>query len=343
MKRLTVFFVVMTLTAFVSRAADNGESAAKPPEFSPEVAGVLDHAKSAVLYSLEPADIAKERDAQIGGFKILGKAVLDEKQTAQAAHEFRAVIIPRDNTFAMCFQPRHALRIESGGHRYDFVLCYECEDLSILKDGVKIDDFRVKGSPAALNAMLKALNVPLAFDSDAKNVKELQKANVKRAKKEAEQWLKLMPAPLQPVWTEHGMFDAVDNGDFSNIEFLKPALEKAEPDKIKRILILLDWAGKTSTDGLHWEWHENVPQLMLLEYSVDDITSTVLGGKLTGSQLDGAAVLFGGWVMEQKRPGTKAHISPELKKVLRDHLLQSTDMPTREWAEKEFGEKATPE
>ncbi len=46
---------------------------------------------------------------------------------------------------------------------------------------------------------------------------------------------------------------------------------------------------------------------------------------LTDAQLEGAARLFGGWEFSHRRPKDLAQLSPELKKLLFEHSLKSTD------------------
>lgn len=60
------------------------------------------------------------------------------------------------------FEPRHALRISSGGHAYDFLFCYECHELDVYKDDKLLDNYGATGSPKFLNNMLTKANVSVA-------------------------------------------------------------------------------------------------------------------------------------------------------------------------------------
>jgi hypothetical protein len=61
-----------------------------------------------------------------------------------------------------CFEPRHALHIESGGHAYDFLISYECQQLEVFRDDVGVASIGAGGTPAALNRLLKAAKVPIS-------------------------------------------------------------------------------------------------------------------------------------------------------------------------------------
>ena len=101
------------------------------------------------------------------GHGVLGKIPLEGSQAAAAAAEFRHTLIwilPSpviSFSAAMCFNPRHGLRIESRGHEYDFLLCYECRQMDIFRDGKQIAHLFIRGSPTALNALLTQAHIPI--------------------------------------------------------------------------------------------------------------------------------------------------------------------------------------
>ena len=135
---------------------------------TPEAAQVLHSARSAELYSLEPytdPDDAKVR--RLEGYAILGHTRITTSQSAAAVLEIeRSIAAWEDGPIALCFDPRHALRVRAEGHTYDFLVCYACEEMQVYKDGALVAFTHVRGSPSVLNAMLRKGNVPLSRSGD---------------------------------------------------------------------------------------------------------------------------------------------------------------------------------
>lgn len=140
-----------------------------------EVTRVLDNPKHVILYSIDPrfdrpdfldssGQLVKppESTNDFHNHKILGSVSLDDGQAAAAAAAFRHAM---DWPFVMrnmCFDPRHALRIESGGHVFDFMICYECGVSVASRDGVSIvGDGVTSGSPRVLNRILTEAHITL--------------------------------------------------------------------------------------------------------------------------------------------------------------------------------------
>src|ERR1700722_2086559 len=90
--------------------------AATPPAnaLSEEAERVLHSPKSAILYSIEPAEQPKPGDKVLYGFKVLGQTNLDPKRAQLAANVFQKAVRDWDEVMYECFEPRHALRISSG-------------------------------------------------------------------------------------------------------------------------------------------------------------------------------------------------------------------------------------
>ena len=119
---------------------------AAPNVLPPDLQQVLDSAHSAVIYSLDPnGDPQKGRS--LHNVSILGHAKLDAVETHQAAQAFNQAVKGWDNMMAACFNPRHALRINSNGHIYDYLLCYECHQIEVFVDDSLKVDIGAAGSP----------------------------------------------------------------------------------------------------------------------------------------------------------------------------------------------------
>jgi hypothetical protein len=130
-----------------------------------DAASALSHPDTAVLYSLEPwaPPSAKENAPLFDEWYILGKVTLSGDQVAVATNTFKAAITPARNQWqASCFDPRHGLRLTSLGHSYDFILCYQCAQLGVMRDGKPLVSLDAFGKPDTLNALLAAAHIPVS-------------------------------------------------------------------------------------------------------------------------------------------------------------------------------------
>ena len=116
----------------------------------------------AILYSLLPNSCHGYPSCDVDnleGYIVLGKIVLNHEQALQAATEFKNVI--NAGREALCFNPRHGLRIYYKEHLYDFILCYECGGIVFYVDGKMVKALGAGGSPRILNDILIKANIPL--------------------------------------------------------------------------------------------------------------------------------------------------------------------------------------
>ena len=129
-----------------------------------EATSVLYGAKEATLYSIDPGILVPngaKREFTAVPFGIVGKVKLTGEPLAMAKEAFADAVAYDNDTGMFCFNPRHALRIAADGHTYDFLLCYECEQIAVYKDGRELSGSRATGSPKILNDLLTANNIPL--------------------------------------------------------------------------------------------------------------------------------------------------------------------------------------
>ncbi|HTR40961.1 MAG TPA: hypothetical protein VMH87_05045 [Pseudomonadales bacterium] len=154
--------ILLTLLVFL---AISSQSKAAPDEnkLPPDAANALHSAKEVILYSLEPWSIPAKNDKTLEHFKILGQTTLADKQASIAIAEFKSAILKkRRGVVIFCFDPRHAIRVDSGGHTCDFLLCYTCGYLYVYCDGKNTAELDAGGSPKVLNALLTDANIPLS-------------------------------------------------------------------------------------------------------------------------------------------------------------------------------------
>ena len=139
------------------------------PTLSQEATEVLDQAKAVTLYSLEPTIRTERPGRSLDDFGVLGKTLLDPAEASRAIAAFRAAMkagASPDRLVAACFDPRHAISIRAGGHRYDYLLCYACGSLEVFRDGKPISGVPARGSPDSLNSLLRSHGLPLSKSSE---------------------------------------------------------------------------------------------------------------------------------------------------------------------------------
>ncbi len=131
-----------------------------------DAADALREAQSGVLYSLEPWTEPEASGPKLEGFAVLGKTELTANAFLSAVNEFETVVERSDGIVAACFDPRHALEVTSGGHRYRLLLCYACHQMAVFRDGKRIAMLSASGSAKTLNDLLTAANVPVSTSYD---------------------------------------------------------------------------------------------------------------------------------------------------------------------------------
>lgn len=162
-------------------------------ELPKEVITALDTAPSVTLYSIQPWGGPDLPEWDFHGHHVLGKIELEQEKARQAANEFKDAAARMESAFfgggvgSNCvITPRHALRVVSEGHTYDLLLCYQCRQLEVFRDGKEIKFIDgVKGSPLTLNGLLTTANIPLADTPAAE--KEGYAEEAKLALQKAEQ------------------------------------------------------------------------------------------------------------------------------------------------------------
>jgi hypothetical protein len=152
--------LVGCLLAVTTCICGNAEFAAEP--IRDEAIQPLKCAQEVTLYSLE-ADHKVSADVEgFYHFPVLGTVRLKNEEAHDAAKAFLAAIRNGGHE-ALCFKPRHALRVVRNGHTYDYLLCYECQSIEIIKDGHQVlETLEASGSPLVLNNLLKSKHINLS-------------------------------------------------------------------------------------------------------------------------------------------------------------------------------------
>jgi hypothetical protein len=132
---------------------------ARKPE---DLKAILARGKPLTLYSLEPWTDQDNYRNKFYDTENLGSVELVSSDATVVVKEFSAAIV-EDRDFAIgCHSPRHALRVLYSGDIYDFLLCFECMNISIHKNGELYSQNDAGGSPDVLNAILASHNIRLS-------------------------------------------------------------------------------------------------------------------------------------------------------------------------------------
>lgn len=269
-----------------------------------------------VLYSLEPWEEPAAKGEVLQGFTVLGRTELDRQQSAKAVTAFQSAISGWDGLMAMCFDPRHAIRVTTAAHTYDFLLCYACHQLYVYENDKLLASIGASGSPKVLNELLSAAKVPLSQT----DTEEDRAAQQKAADAAEARWRSAMPKSILPLWAS-AMRDELS----PDLEPLRTAIGREFPDTRQRILALFTWFGSGAGPWSGFPSYESVPEELLLDLPTPDLVAATQAQGLTEQQLEGAARLFGGWEFGQRRPNDRNTLPADLKKRLLDHSLKSTD------------------
>jgi hypothetical protein len=124
----------------------------------------LRHPQQMVLYSIDPARAPSNTDSNVfHKHRILGQtSVTISADQATVDSALRRSVTSWLGISYYCFNPRHGIRVTDGTTTYDFLACFECQSMLVFSGERRIADTGIRGSPDALNAVLRAANIPLA-------------------------------------------------------------------------------------------------------------------------------------------------------------------------------------
>lgn len=154
----------LSLMMLAGTAADPLADKAIPELPRAELLAALQAAEQVIVFSLDPA-----RDTHIDNrcqghcywnWTVLGHGVLEtDRGRATVIDELSAWLESDSTTTAACFNPRHGVRVHAAGEVYDFVVCFECLDTWVYRDGKRIGTVHADRSPAAWDRLLVMLGL----------------------------------------------------------------------------------------------------------------------------------------------------------------------------------------
>ena len=313
--RIAAIFCGAVLAANLHAQSAPNDEASRRNEIPSEAVEALRKPEKVILYSLEPMERPASAEQALYRYKILGQVELPRSQHAAAIGEFEKAVAGWDQRMAMCFDPRHAIRVTSKGATYDLLLCYACHQLYVYRDGTRIAGLGAHGSAKVLNAMFVAAGIPV---SKSYNEDE-EEARRKKARATYERWTGAMPASIRAVWDQSLRGLGID------LKVLREAAAGEFPDPRRRALALFGWYGAGAGPWSGFPSYESAAEDLLLEIPTDELVAAAQTVPLTLQQTEGAARLFGGWAFRQKRPEDLARLPAELKSKLLEHALKSNN------------------
>lgn len=281
--------------------------------------------EGADLISLEPWTKSTAPGERLKGNLILGATKLSRDDARAAAAVISSAVGSFNGMVAACFDPRHALRFTSAGHGYLVLVCFDCGSLQVFEDGRQIGSAALTGSPAALNKMLAAANVPISHSAE-----ELAAETEREQETNGRRWRAGMPSSVRPLWNDQFM------GGGDDLRGLRAALSKEYPKTPDRIRALLGWYGSGSGPWSGFPSYKAVAQELLFDFKTDEVIGAVAGHDLSEAQLEGAARFFADWEFGQRRPKDQDRLPPDLRQRLLAHSLESDDNDKRARAKRAF-------
>jgi len=138
----------------------------------PAALHALESDSSLVLYSLSPEeDILLDSgenqrrsaaEPKFQGYRILGQITLTSPESrGMVIDTIRDAVRDWDGAIALCFEPRHGVRATDASGAYDFLICFECQQIYVSSPGGIKKQLGIHASGWQLNDILTAAHVPL--------------------------------------------------------------------------------------------------------------------------------------------------------------------------------------
>jgi hypothetical protein len=174
--KLRTLLIVLAMGPMVLVGCVDSPTQTKPPPgfydkvripFPPDIRRVLDAPDSFTLFSIEGEDDIKPEvtEQSFHGFNILGKTgIEDPQQRKSLVDALDEGISTVTHGPALCFAPRHGIRVVQGDTQLDLVICFECAQIYVLNEkGLVIFGTHTTEAPSVVfNQALSSAKVPLA-------------------------------------------------------------------------------------------------------------------------------------------------------------------------------------
>jgi len=136
----------------------------------PRVASTaLSGAEQYTLLSIDPRRPEQLAGDEFHGFRVLGQtSVSDPAVRGRLNAALRSGVKVSLQSRKRCFNPRHGIRVTSGGVTTDLLICFECELGVVFRDRERVAEWETTGrSPQAVfDEVLGEAGVPLAGSAE---------------------------------------------------------------------------------------------------------------------------------------------------------------------------------
>lgn len=142
-----------------------------PRRLPTEVRTVIEQSERLELLSIWPSRGTKEGPpatvvGEFHGYPLLGRLTVTNPIVHQeVVKEFLASIDKSNGSKALCFMPRHAIRLKHGSDEVDLLVCYECRYIVAQRGSEQWEVGVSSSSKALLNQLLTEAGIPLAPES----------------------------------------------------------------------------------------------------------------------------------------------------------------------------------
>jgi hypothetical protein len=127
-----------------------------------EAARALETAEQYELYSLLPKPEAEKPQREFHSYTVLGSVSIAAPAVRQRLTD-ALKIGSRSGYPKSCFEPRHGIGVRRGDEVTDFVICFECNYVRIMKERQFVGGFVVDSSPQPVfDEVLKGAGIALA-------------------------------------------------------------------------------------------------------------------------------------------------------------------------------------
>jgi hypothetical protein len=152
----------LLIAALLAMAAGCASSSERN-EIPAAAASILEGADKFELLSLDPHFSGGHVEEGFHNYKILGQTELSDPRQRTMIVSALKKGAEEAGSPAMCFDPRHGIRVVRGGEMVDFVICFECSRVDVYVDGSKGESFLVSKSPQPVfDRALTDAGIPLA-------------------------------------------------------------------------------------------------------------------------------------------------------------------------------------
>jgi hypothetical protein len=319
-----LFLLFLAATAVGHAQEEKEKKKEKENKLPEEVEKAIRSPQEAFLYSIEPPQLRRTTPDTFHGYQMHGRMKLEAGDQKFALETLRSAVASWEGVSALCFNPRHGLRLVTKTHTYDVVMCYECMAFQVFRDDKAIAWGGMSGTSDALNDLLEDAKVPLPHEETRAGRAEIQKekeAREKRLAENAKRWLAATPSSLRKFALKPTNPFEKSLHPSASIEEMHELVKREFPATSKRCLALFEWYAwdDTLSSG---ESYEELPRQLLMMESEQKVIASAQMDNLTQPQLEGAARFY----LHPLTALSQSNSLPAaLKKKLLEHCLKSTD------------------